>query len=149
MLRAPSPNVSAATDALPDYGITSGGLAIRECFRPSIMEFLGLLDRSTASERGVNMKIHFPSDGKLAAIAKQLCATVDKTSALRIRLSYGYISSIKVADSFDAGSPFCDQGISRLFYRFGVTAHEARNSWIFAALTRFLPALASRAPPKL
>ena len=78
-----------------------------------------------------------PADWKLSTIEKQLCATVDKISALRFRLAYGYVSSIKATDSFDAGSPFCAQVILRLPYRFGVTAHEAQNSWIFCRVNAF------------
>ena len=137
MLKAPPPNVTAAVAAKPAYGLTSGGLTIRESFQPTLMEFSELLDRSKAQKQDLNMKIPLPSDWKLSTIEKQLCVTVDKISALRFRLAYGYISSIKVTDSFDTGSPFCAQVILRLPYRFGVTAHETQNSWVFCRVNAF------------
>ena len=70
MIKAPPPNVTAAAAAKPAYGLTSGGLTIRESFQPTLMEFSDLLGRSTAQKYDLNMEIPLPSDWGLPTIGK-------------------------------------------------------------------------------
>ena len=110
---------------------------MREYFQPGLMEFSDLLDRTADGDLDANRRAPIPSDWKLSVVADQLCVAVGKISALRYRLAYGYVSSIKVTDSYDTGSPFCAQIIIRLPYRFGTSAVETQNSWIYCRANAF------------
>ena len=70
-------------------------------------------------------------------VGKQLCLYLDKGSALSMRLAYGVVSSIKVTDRLDTGSPFCAQVILRLPYRFGASDHELQNRWVYCRVDAF------------
>lgn len=95
-------------------GHTSSGLIVREYFQPILMQFSELLDKITAGRYDANREIPLPEDWGVSVATDQLTLTIDKPDALRFRLAYGYLSSIKVADSLDAGSPFFAQVIFRL-----------------------------------
>ena len=88
-----------------------------------------------------------PEDWIFSVAADQLTLTPDNPVDARLRVPYGYISSIKVADSVDTGIPFCAHVILRLPFRYGTSPDELGDIWIYRRSNNFastarLPSLA-------
>ena len=58
-------------------------------------------------------------------------------AALRFRLAYGFVSSIKITESKDAGSPFGAPVILRVPFRYGDSPFEAENSCLYCRVNAF------------
>ena len=121
------------------FGRTSPALVMREYFQPILMEFPELLGKITSGRYYPSRKIPLPEDWGVSVVTDQLTHTLDNPASLRFRLDYGYLSSIKVTDSLDAGSPVCDQVILRLPFRCGTSIDELQDSWLYCRANAFAP----------
>ena len=119
------------------FGKTSAGLVMREYSQPILFAFSELIEAISSRCHDYNVKIPLPEDWKLSVVIDQLTLTIDRPAAHQFRLAYGYVSSLKVTDSVDTGSPFCAQVILRLPFRYGTGPDELGNSWLFCRCDAF------------
>ena len=124
------------------FGCASFGLVMKEYPHPILYEFSETLQTISEKSLDPNRRLPLPDGWSVADVKGQSTLLVDQAAALRFRLAFGYISSLKITESYGAGSPFCAQVILRLPFRYGRSPPRRRTAGFIAGRMLSLHALA-------
>ena len=110
---------------------------MREYFQPTLLGFSEMLESIGACSYDPSRRIPLPDGWSVGVVKAQIILSLYPPAALKFRLSYGYISSIRTTDSYDTGSPFFAQSIPRLPFRLGSSPAENENRRAYCRVDAF------------
>ena len=111
--------------------------------QPTIISFPELIGEFQMALSTLTGKFRSPRGWSTCVAEDQLTLMRCQSAALRFRHACGYVSSIKITDIKDAGSPFCAQVILRLPLRYGIPHSRPKTEGYTVGLTLSPPAIAS------